>query len=48
MRLTFEEWVERLKKKDPNLNWELMTEATIAELRDTYETANVAKEEIEK
>ena len=45
MKLTFEGWIEKLKKKNPNLNWDLMTEATINELRDTYEGSKNEKNE---
>ena len=46
MKLTFEKWIEKLKKKNPQLDWGLMTKATINELRATYESAGDKDEEV--
>ena len=37
MKKTFEQWIESLKKKKPNLDWDVMHESVKAELRDVYE-----------
>ncbi len=37
MNNTFEEWLEKLKELNPNLDWKLMSNSVIADLKDTYE-----------
>lgn len=37
MKRTFEQWIEKLKKKNPNLDWDTMHTSVLAELRDVYE-----------
>lgn len=44
MNLTFEEWIERLKKDNPSLEWGLMSEGTMATLRETYDSMRKMKD----
>ena len=42
---TFEEWLEHLKKKSPGIQWDLMSESAINELRQTYEDGVKSRED---
>ena len=43
MKMSFDEWIEKLRLSNPNLDWDLMTEVTMAELRDAH--GKIEKEE---
>jgi hypothetical protein len=43
--MSFEQWIEKLKRQNPHLNWDSMSEHTIRELREVYEDAIVEKGE---
>jgi hypothetical protein len=37
IKMTFDEWLEKLKKQNPSLDWDNMDENIIAELKADHE-----------
>lgn len=34
--MTYEDWLERLKKNNPNITWELISENVMNELKESF------------